>query len=301
MTRLLPPLGLVALLALPAGLAADDAIAPPNTPVRSLAEPSHLTWQCLDFRAETLLATATTHVCVNPAREADLRASWRHRAQPALPEPIGDLYRMTLDTSVAGRQNQEETFFDPRSMALVQRTRVRLGAKGNRKSYRLTDRALHVLRASPASDTEIAGPEEAWTRHEQSEFPLPPSTCQVLSEASLLLYLASTHDWSAGPPPDLCFFSGKNWNRVLAISEGEKAVESRWLEGGVERQASRAWVIRLEAQALEGEEKVELLGLSGDLSLWVDPVSRRPLMIQGQVPWLGLISVQLVGAVPLAQ
>jgi hypothetical protein len=257
-----------------------------------------LTWRCLDLRAETLLASAQTHLCVEKSSAAAFGAGWHHPIPPPSVTPPADLYRMTVETSVAGRQNVEEIFFDPATGAVVQRERFRPGAKGNRKTYRLTPAGMRTVRSSPENSKEAAAGESGWTKHEIFEHALPATGCKVLSEASLLFYLIGIHPWDDGKPLEMCIFSNEYWNLVRAVPEGEREGDYKWQEGGQQREAKKALVVRLESQTLGGDEKVELLGLSGDIRLFIDPVQRRPLAIQGQVPIFGLVNVQLVGVEP---
>lgn len=270
------------------GAAAGEKNAP-TTPTAKLS------WRCLDFSAEAVLASATTKVCVEPAKAADLASRWRPSGGPAAPSPEGELLLMTIETDgPLGRKHQDEIFFDPSTLALVQRSRVRLDDKGYRKSYRFQDGAMHMVRTSPATSDEGEGPESGWTKSSTTEVEVPAvEKCRAVSEAALLIYLASHHDWTR-PAPELCVFANKNWSRVQPVVEGERVVDRTWREGGQEKRARRAVVIRLDARPLDGEDPVELLSLSGNLRLWVDPESRRLLLIQGKAKYVGDIDVQLV-------
>lgn len=292
----LAALATLGMFAIGAVRAADEAghVAP-----ASAAQHPPLSWRCLDLRAETLLASAETHICVEKSSAAALGEGWRHPIPPPHATPPADLYLMTVETSLAGRQNAEEIYFDPATGAVFQRSRIRLGAKGNRKSYRLTPAGMRTVRSAPETSKEAAAGESGWTKHEIFEHAVPATGCKVLSEASLLVYLIGIHAWDDGKPLEMCIFSNEHWSLVRAVPEGEREGDYKWQEGGQQREAKKALVVRLESQALGGDDKVEVLGLSGDIRLFVDPVQRRPLAIQGQVPIVGLVNVQLVGVEPV--
>lgn len=300
--RLAACLAPLLLAALPAAAAPAPAkpIPKPATPAAKPA-PRPQPWSCLDYRAEQLVFKAKTRVCARPARHEELR-DWLPASdpkEPSLPQstPGAPLLRLEVDADLSGRLSEEHIFFEPDSGRVLQRTKVKLGSDPYRKSYRYGQGGLEWTRSAPRSRQETERAEPAWSKIENFSAPYPPGGhCRTYSEATLLLYLAAEHDWNSSKTLQLCMFAGKQWSRVEATSTGLRAFDAAYRVDGHERKVSEARVIVLKASqagAQVGDDPLELMGLRGDLELYLDPQSGLPLAIQGEMPWLGMVTVRL--------
>lgn len=258
-------------------------------------------WSCLDFRAEQLMFKGTTRICAKKTRAEEMR-EWLPASdpkEPPLPQPApgARLMKMTVKADLAGRLTEEEVYFEPESGRTLQRTRVKLGSDPYRKSYRFGEAGLDWTRSAPRSREETERAEPAWSKIENHSAPYPAgSLCKVYSEPVLLLYLLAAHDWNSGKNLEFCMFAGKKWNRIEAISQGMRAFPARYEKNGQPGQASEARAIVLKAGKAspeEDEDPFELMGLRGDLLIFLDPQSGLPLAIQGEMPWLGQVTVRL--------
>jgi hypothetical protein len=279
---------------------AKPAKAPAKAPAKPAPEPVQ-PWNCLDFRAEQLMFKGKTRICAKKARAEEMR-EWLPASdpkEPPLPQqtPGARLMKMTVSADLSGRLSEEEVFFEPGSGRTLQRTRVKLGSDPYRKSYRFGTTSLDWTRSAPKSREETERAEPAWSKIENLSAPYPQgSTCKVYSEPILLLYLLAAHDWNSGKDLELCMFAGKKWNRVEAVSQGMRAFPARYDKNGQPSQVSEARVIVLKAGKAgsdQGEESFELMGLRGDLEILLDPQNGLPLAIQGEMPWLGQVTVRL--------
>ncbi len=292
---------LAGLLLLALAGTASAASPPPVKPAAAPAPPAKEPWSCLDFRAEQLIFKAKTRVCARPARHEELR-DWLPASdpkEPAVPElsPGARLVRLAVNADLSGRLSEEQAFFEPDSGRVLQRTKVKLGGDPYRKSYRFGRQGLEWTRSAPKSRGETERAEPAWSKIENFSAPYPSGgQCRVYSEPALLLYLAAQHDWNAEKKIELCMFAGKQWSRVEAVSTGLKPFDASFVQNGQARKLTEARVIVLKANQTgsgESEDPLELMGLRGNLQLFLDPQSGLPLGIQGEMPWLGLVTVRL--------
>lgn len=285
----------------PAKAPAKTGKAPKAPPAAEPAPEPVQPWNCLDFRAEQLMLKGTTRICVKKARAEEMR-EWLPASdpkEPPLPRPTAGarLMKMTVSADLAGRLTEEEVYFEPGSGRTLQRSRVKLGSDPYRKSYRFGESSLDWTRSAPKSREETERAEPAWSKIENLSAPYPQgSLCKVYSEPVLLLYLLAAHDWNSGKNLEFCMFAGKKWNRVEAVSAGLRAFPASFEKNGKPGQASEARVIVLKAtkaSAEQNEEPFELMGLRGDLEIFLDPQSGLPLAIQGEMPWIGQVTVRL--------
>lgn len=291
--RLLPLL----LLLLPAGLAAAGPPRPAAPPAPAARQP----FRCLDYRAEQMIFKAKTRICAKKASPGELD-DWLPAGDPKepkvpAPSPGATLLRLDVFADLSGRQSEERTYFEPETGRALQRTKVKLGSDPYRKSYRFGDGALEWTRSAPKSREESERAEPVWSKIENFSAAYPGGgQCRVYSEPILLLYLVAAHDWDQQRSLDFCMFAGKKWSRVEATFAGTRPFAATYLENGHQRQVTETRVVVLkasDASDAKGEDPFELLGLRGDIEIYLDPQSGLPLAIQGEMPWLGQVTVRL--------
>ena len=260
-------------------------------------------WNCLEYHAEHLIFKAITKLCVKKASTEDM-AVWNHAGDtriPALvtPKAGARLFEFDVQADIVGRKSQERIFFEPDSGRVLQRTKIKLGSDPYRKTYRFGTAALEWTRSAPETNAETAQGETAWTKieHFSAAYPGDPG-CSVYSEPVLLLYLVATHDWEARKNLDLCILANQNWSRVEAISTGLAPFAASYQKNGQTHQVNEARVVLLKARAVgeDHQDPFELMGLRGDIRLYLEPKSGLPLAIRGEMPWLGEVTVHLLEA-----
>ena len=276
-------------------------LAAAGRPAHPPAGGGDLPWQCLDFHAEHLIFKAQTRLCAKKADPAAM-IPWlpaKDPHQPALVEaaPGAALFELTVAADIVGRKSEEQMFFEPASGRVLQRTKVKLGDDPYRKSYRFGREALEWTRSAPHNRAETASGENAWTKIENLSAAYPAgAVCRVYSEPVLLLFLAATHDWQAEKKLELCFFASKHWSRVEATSSGREAFRASFERNGQPQEVKEAEVIVLkafDASPEAGGDPFELMGLRGDIRIYLEPESGLPLAIRGEMPWVGEVTVHL--------
>ncbi len=261
-------------------------------------------WRILSYEASKLFITASTTVTleVDAKVPADLYTPAAGKAGVHKPIPATRIdHRLTLETQTMGRRSVETVFFDSGQGSAVQRHKRRFGNKGYSKTHRFLNGGVVVRRSAPAEGSS-SSEEKNWTDIQETLFPLPDSGgCRVVIDPLQIFYLLSASDLkNPGDFFEVCVFSKKSFGlmkaEVTAISERKTdyRLDDRPASG-----KSRVIAISLTSSPLKGqtdEEKIELIGLEGDLEVFLDAESRVPVEICGDHSKLGSISVRLVDA-----
>ena len=286
-------------------LAAVSATAA-DPPSRAAFDPGAVPWTRLEFEAKKLWATGTTEVRLGSAEGGDLDrqliASPRGTAlRPGVPR----LTVLAMNAAFAGRRSETSVWFDPQRSTAFQRLKRRIGKKGYQKTYRYGEDGVYVLRRAPLDARQGEGPVDGWGKIEEFFYPYPQERpdCVTVSDPSLLLYLVA----AAGPgdPFSVCTFSGKTLFLVEFKPRGTTSLAVDYVTRSQGQESRRqgdveAACVVLEArpvEAVEGED-FEFLGLEGDVEIFLD--GRIPVAVEGRLPGLGKLRIQLAAADLLA-
>lgn len=286
-------------------------------------------WKALRFEASKLFIKAEMEVRLQPTTPTSGDTlldspSGRPLQGSAANSP---LWSVELTSVAAGRRSRSRVVFDPTTQAALQRTKEKLGSKPYDKVSRFTHDGVYTRRRAPTDDSEKGRPASTWTKIETKFEPYPgwqpadtatgrpehPSpvlggtaadgsrACGAILEPSQLLYLLATLDLDH-PPTDLCIFASGSISRLLFEPRGTTAVtvdieestgqSSRRHSGKVN---ARCVVVR--SQSLDGQpgSELELLGLEGDVEIFLDTTRGYPIEVRGKLPHLGSVRVALVG------
>lgn len=284
-------------------------------------DPERIRWQELRYHATKLFVTADATVRFDPVDPAGLaddlvvaprgrplrseapRAKDTENAENA--EDARRVHRLRLESRVLGRRSLEQVWFDPRTGAALQRSKLRRGG-GNHyvKIQRHTRDGVFERRAEPANVDEAVGEQSTWSKVREHFIDRPAAVetaCPVVLEPALLFYLLSAHPWwGEGDAFAVCVYSNGKYHRLELRAAGREAVEVDYRLGERRRYGELdALRVTLEAQPLAGADEVEtfeLMELEGRIELFVDPDLGAPVEIRGEMSPLGEVSVKLVGA-----
>lgn len=282
-------------------------------------------WKALRFEASKLFITAQMEVRLEPLSK-DLAGTLLDSPKGrVLQVPGHPLWSVELTSSAAGRRSRSRVWFDPQTQAAFQRAKEKLGSKPYDKVSRFTRDGVYTRRRAPIDDAERGRPAEAWSKVETKFEGYPgwqesdPSKgtspkmstvltsttddadCRAILEPSQLLYLLGAIDL-AQPPTDLCIFSDGSVSKLLFEPRGETSIAIDFEETSAtgtrqrkEKVKARCVVIR--SQTLDGQPggELELLGLEGDVEIFLDTSQGLPLEVRGKLPHLGNVRVGLVG------
>ncbi len=263
-------------------------------------------WTALEYSASKLFVSASARVeaRIRPGAEiaGELRATPAGHPVPAGPEVLEMIYA----ARGFGRESLTTLWVDPASGGTLQRTQRDTGSRERLRTYRFTDVGAYHFTRWPATGDEEALPPEQWTS--TSEGMRAWSAAAVgkpVTEATALLWMVAAADLSArGDRLEVLTFSRRHVNRVTIEAVGRRAIKVDFLERGPagsrrHRGTVEAIVLRLRGSPLdpvaEDDEAFELLGLSGDLDIFLDPQTRAPLQLRGRIKIAGQTTVRLTG------
>lgn len=277
-------------------------------------EPPMPSWKALRFKASKFFLTAHMEVRLEeataPLNDGDLLSSPEGRIPALPPHPP---WTIELTSSVAGRRTRTLVWFDPQSLSALQRLREKLGSRPYDKLSRFTLDGVYTRRRSPVTEAEVDAPATSWGKVEtkfeayRDSNPMateerPSAPCGAVLEATQLLYLLPTLDFE-NPPDDLCVFSDGRLSRLRFEARGTASIdieiEETAADGSLrqreEETAARCVVVHSRSLDNRSEGQLELLGLEGDLEVFIDETHGLPLEIRGKLPRIGSVRVKLVG------
>ena len=274
-------------------------------------DPCRLNWTRLLFNGEKFLGNVSVEVemaFVSPqeAKRA-LIASPRGTPAPLDSSSVGRLtvYRTVNSTFRSQITEVDTVWFNAARASTLGRVRTRRGEDDFLKIYRFTDLGVFRIQKEPANNDELKLTPDQWTDVGQNFYAhdLKQLGCAIVSERSLLLYLASVGAFSDNAAPiSVCIFGKRQLHKVQLSRAGVELLTVNYVEKGgsadVVRDSSvEALKIVLEVQPLKSSldeiENFSLLGLHKDITIFIDPISHMPVQVSGKLPRLGMMHFKL--------
>ncbi len=289
------------LLALAPGLAsaADAALDPALDPARVGWSEIRMTASKFFLTAESRLALRTvTGATVTP----DLLVVADPHFTPLAPGPA--VLELVYDTRGAGRKSRLTLLMDPDSGAAIQRVQHDQDGKPRFRTYRFGVEGAYHRTFWPATTGEQSLQPKAWTRTSEGlrAYPVKPGKHPVIEPTGLLYAIAAASLDKPGDTADMLVFRRRDTQTVhiavLPSREVSVRYDEVWPTGTVER-SGKVQPLRLSLRGMPvpgggpTDEDLELLGLRGQLELLLDPTTRAPLELSGDVKVLGKVTLRL--------
>jgi len=259
-------------------------------------DPSQVNWSRLVFQAKDGRAEVTLRML--PRAEAENIFTTDLALEKFDDDDDAEVLLMTA--AIAGEDadriyRTEVWFFGEDGIAL-QRIRDKVGAKGNRKTFRYFEDGVHRTRVDPKNRGEAKLPVEQWTRFREHMFAYDPgqSDCPAVLDPAVLLYAISAGRFTDDDDKALkvCVFNKTTLFRVQVRETGVEPFQASYTRIGnesqdhVEREIAAKRIV-LEAvpfpAAKREPDPFEFFEMGGDIEILVDPSSRLPLRISGEV------------------
>ena len=271
-------------------------------------DPSRVAWSRLLFRASDAMASVTIEVRLATVPSSGLEALPDAGADGAIMPPDGaEVSLMTAAIVVDGYDKtfRNEVWFLPGDAVPLQRRRDKIGKDANRKTFRYAADGVYRVRLDPEGRREAELPPEQWSARKTHFYPYETalSGCPVLTDPALLLFVVSAGAVSEdGEPLELCVFNKKTVYRVRARAAGARPLEVAYteigqgvrneIERGIDAQRIRIVARPGDAAGLE-PDPFEFFEITGDIEIVLDPSTRVPVMISGDLPGLGRVDFSL--------
>ncbi len=255
--------------------------------------------------------TLTSDIEIEAVPTARATAGWLTSEAVGELSPHGkEVLLLKLGSRLMGRRSSLDLWLDPATAAAFQRTQLETGQRIRHNRYRalrFADGGVLSTTARPADD-EIGKPHTEWSlvSGDFREYPLLDGGELAVTEPSALFYVLSTSELERpGDRVTTHVYSKNRLLRVELIVEESTQIEVDYMEATPrsERQVrSRRDALRIliRSQPLDGRPEAggfELLGLRGDVYVFLDPHLRLPLQISGDIRYAGRGNVRLRRAV----
>ncbi|MBL8199584.1 MAG: hypothetical protein JNK40_01310 [Chromatiales bacterium] len=286
------------------------ALAPAASAAAAAAEaafdPARVGWSEIRMTASKLFLTAEARLTLRTIPGATV-------VPDLLDVPAGQFTALTPGTDVlevlydargAGRVSRLTLLMDPRSGAALQRTQHDQQGKQRLRTYRFGIEGAYQRTFWPANAGEKSLMPARWTRTTEGlrAYPIPPGAQPVVEPTGLLYAVAAAPLDKPGDTQDVLVFRRHDTQvvriEVLPPREISVQYDELWPRGAVQR-SGKVQPLRLSLQGLPvpggdpEDDDLELLGLRGRLELLLDPATRAPLQLSGNVKIVGSVTLRL--------
>lgn len=268
-------------------------------------------WVNLSYQANNFWVDVTTSLHLEFLSADNVKNALLKNLQgDALPIPSTGAYKLTSNTIIdaAFRSPVEianQVWFDPRDATALGRVRLRQGEDDFKKIYRFTQQGVFRHRREPKDQNEAQKNSEEWTDVVDTfySYSLTQLGCANVSERLLLIYIASAvEQLDTGNSLFLCIFGKRQLFQVQLKSAGLHSVQVDFIEEKHQTKHHRqgevkAHKIILETRPLKSDlEKVEnfsFLGFRKNIAFFIDPASKLPIQVSGEIPTAGKATLKL--------
>ena len=277
-------------------------------PILSLAQdnkldPSRVDWTSLSYKTRVLFFGMNIDVQMNQIPLATSKAALvtPKYGEGAMPQ-TDPSFRIDLNTKILGRKSFIRLWFDPDGSAF-QRTQTDTGKKHRVKTYRILKNGFYSFQAKPKEGEEKLPPNE-WTDigEGNNKFNKLPPTGTIITEPTALYYLVSASPLNMpGDKFEQYIFTKHGIYKLdlHAIDYQNIEVNFKSNQSGkkntVYNDEFRTLHIRMNGVAIDpaSQDDFDLLGLKGDIDLYLDPETRVLVQISGKIDIVGYTDIKL--------
>ena len=268
-----------------------------------------VTWKHLSFKGKEFFAKLVVKIELMSPSKSELDGAF-------IPSPKGAPVAMTefgalvIDTnifvkSIFGRiELRKKAWFNPVSVSTMQYVRERRGFKDSEKTYRFTDKGVHRVAKIPIDKNEIIQPPEKWSSSYEEFYPYDSEKkdCANITAPISIIYLISALKVSDFEKPvTICVFNKKETVYLDIQKKPSEVLHVNHIEEKGEKIIHKdtsilAEVLSLEARSISSGLVIDdftLVGLQGDLRIYIDRESQTPVQLRGNYKNFGEIKLNL--------
>lgn len=275
------------------------------TPADAELDPARVGWTSVQLSASKFFLSASATVTLATRESARIAPDLLvpPTGTPIAPGPT--VVEMRYDAELTGLRTVMTALLDPPTGASIQTVLVDSGRRSRERRWRFTDSGAYHWTRRPVSERQAARPPAEWQDRSEGmrAYPAPLPTSAVTEPAGLVYVLAAAPLQAVGDRAEITAFSRRRLHRVSLEVKGSTKVTVDFREqraGRVERRRGEieALKIELRGQPLDDtpgsdDEPFQFLGLSGAIEIALDPVTRLPLQISGNAPYVGRVAFRL--------
>ncbi len=272
-------------------------------------DPGRLQWSRLEYRASKFGISLTAEVELDAVPAAQAAAAFVSAGGERGLAPRGrETLRMVLDSRLPGRESTVAFWFEPDTAGALQREQLETGRKARRNRHKVArftgGGVFHVVRRP--TDGEVGLPHQRWSEGSEDFQRFQGLDGAAVTEPAALFYVLAVGGLERpGDRVSLPMISkGRLFHVDLEVAGSERVRADYRVEGPQGRQEVdgpvEALHVRLTPRPLGGggseedsDAVFEFLGLRGDVDLYLDPALRAPVLISGQLRWVGRGHIRL--------
>lgn len=222
-----------------------------------------------------------------------------------IPPKSDTIATMDVRNEFLGRDSRTRFWFDATSGQAFQWNVVESGKRERYKMSRVLADGIWVRRKNPAGKSEKGKPHTQWTKVNERVEPfegLPPGRSLAVSAG--LFYVMATA--ALDHPGDQVHLYLESDERVFPVALRVKRMEQIKVDyersgpGGKKRVRGKVPALRLSVKPLPPKgmhpNDFKLVGLEGDVDVWLDPEGRYPLQVAGKVAYAGHVKIRIESA-----
>ncbi len=273
-------------------------------PVAALGDyrPERIRWSELHYHARKLGFSIDAQLSMRQLDAAELRLALVDPAPGQwLQVPVGGGWQLSLATAGLGKRSQLSLLIDREGRSL-QRSQLETGRRlkdHHYRTHRFGDGAVHIRTLKPSAGEE-SKPSTEWSELDDWVPELTPGIHPGQS-TGLFYALAAGNLDRPGDRLTTWVFAKNTISEVDLEVEARELIEVDFIEasGAEERlrkESIPALRIRVSGDRLDddsADSDFRFLGLRGTVHVFLDEVTRAPLLITGRVGWLGRAQVKL--------
>ncbi len=289
------------------------AAAPANADTRfdpARFNPARVGWSEIRMSGSKLFITADARLSLANVPGATVRPRLLAVAAEGFTplKPGTDVLELLYETRALGRQSRLTLWMDPISGAALQRTQHDQDGKMRLRTYRFGSEGAYQRTFRPATAAEKALPPERWTNISEGlrAYPVDPGQQPVVEPTGLLYAISAAALDQPGDTLDVLVFRRRDTQTVRIEVQPPREISVRYDELGPQGTVQRSGTVQALRLSLQGlpvpggdpDDDVELLGLRGRLELLLEPKTRAPLQLSGNVKVVGAVTLRLTALRP---
>ena len=268
-----------------------------------------VTWKHLSFKGKEFFAKLTAEIELISPSESELDAAFIPSPQ-GVPVAMTESGALVIDTKISVKsifakvKLQKIAWFDPVTLSTMQYVRERRGFKDSVKTYRFTDKGVLRVAKKPIDKNETIQPPEKWSSSYEEFYPYDSEKkdCANITAPISIIYLISALKVSDFEKPvTICVFNKKETVYLDIQKEPSEALQVSHIEAKGDKAIHKdtsilAEVLSLKARSISSGQAIDnftLVGLQGDLRIYIDPESRTPVQLRGDYKSFGGIKLNL--------
>ena len=261
-------------------------------------DPRQVAWTEVSFHASKFLLSADASMRVEPANPANFPEPLMAASSGVAVELDDESLMLTVETQTLGREGWNVLLMNSRSGAAVQFVQE----KDDRyRISRYTDIG-RFMRTWRPEKREKKLPRNQWSNQSDGLRAFPPDAVgQLVAEPAALIYIiAAAPLLEPGDQYELLTMIRRQVFRVIVEVAAPHSLNINYLEhspSGTVRRKSEVTPLRLlvrgEGLNPDDDQEFQLLGLQGDIELYLQPETRLPLQLNGKIKILGKVKFRL--------